>query len=112
MRLLTSVTLAICLFVVCNQASSNNEDTSEMTLPTYTSIQAQQGKVLYQKSCIACHGANLDNGYLRCPLVMPMKISNISVITGDKNEQSRLDPAVKDTYPHDINSTVWVFELP
>ena len=43
MRLLTSVTLAICLFVFCNQSSSNNEDTSEMTLSTYTSIQAQQG---------------------------------------------------------------------
>ena len=57
MRLLTSVTLAICLFVFCNQSSSNNEDTSEMTLSTYTSIQAQQGKALYQKSCIACRGA-------------------------------------------------------
>src|SRR5688572_12034998 len=33
-----------------------------LSLPTYTSAQAAQGKQAYEKACSACHGANLDDG--------------------------------------------------
>ena len=36
--------------------------------PTYTSSQADSGKAIYGQQCIACHGANLDNGELGPPL--------------------------------------------
>jgi alcohol dehydrogenase (cytochrome c) len=36
--------------------------------PSYTSSQADSGKVLYGQQCIVCHGSNLDDGQLGPPL--------------------------------------------
>ena len=39
-----------------------------LSLPTYTASQAVQGKQAYERSCAACHGANLDDGEFAPPL--------------------------------------------
>src|SRR5262245_11796893 len=39
-----------------------------LSLPTYTSAQATQGKQAYEKACSACHGASLDDGEFAPPL--------------------------------------------
>ena len=39
-----------------------------LSLPTYTSSQAAQGKQAYEKACAACHGTNLDDGEFAPPL--------------------------------------------
>jgi len=39
-----------------------------LSLPTYTTSQATQGKQAYERSCAACHGASLDDGEFAPPL--------------------------------------------
>ena len=39
-----------------------------LSLPTYTTAQAAQGKQVYDQTCAACHGSNLDDGEFAPPL--------------------------------------------
>jgi alcohol dehydrogenase (cytochrome c) len=47
---------------------ADTQPPSQVALPAYTSSQAEQGNILYQEMCIACHGTNLDNGAFAPPI--------------------------------------------
>ncbi|MDA1371730.1 MAG: PQQ-binding-like beta-propeller repeat protein [Proteobacteria bacterium] len=55
-------------FANCVFSAAYAQNTSAVALPSYTSSQAQQGEILYQQTCIACHGTNLDNGSFAPPI--------------------------------------------
>ncbi len=41
---------------------------------SYTADQAQRGKAVFDQTCVACHGANLNDGALGPPLKGPLFI--------------------------------------
>jgi alcohol dehydrogenase (cytochrome c) len=63
-------TLFVILYASANCVftATDAQNPPEIALPAYTSSQAQQGKILYQQTCIACHGTNLDNGSFAPPI--------------------------------------------
>lgn len=68
MKKYPAIFVTIYAFANCVFASADDQSTSEVASPAYTSSQAQQGKILYQNTCIACHGANLDDGPFAPPI--------------------------------------------
>ena len=56
MKIILVITLA---FIIAPQKPAFALDTD---LPGYTSEQARQGRIVYQRSCELCHGANLTDG--------------------------------------------------
>src|SRR5215510_14490815 len=50
------------IVALCAAGYSRNVRARSLSLPTYTTAHAAQGKHAYEKACAACHGANLDDG--------------------------------------------------
>jgi alcohol dehydrogenase (cytochrome c) len=65
------------LLSLCGAASAQ-----EVAL-SYTAAQAARGKAVYEQTCVACHGANLDDGPLGSPLKGPQFIRKYGGKTAD-----------------------------
>ena len=68
MKKCLTIIVTLHAFANCVFAAAAEQSASEVALPAYTSSQAQQGMILYQQMCIACHGTNLDNGSFALPI--------------------------------------------
>jgi len=59
----------LSVVVFSSYAITDNQPPIGTSPPEYTSAQAQQGEVIYKRSCTACHGINLNDGGFGPPLV-------------------------------------------
>src|SRR4030095_9350939 len=50
------------------RAVSVSLNAQSVATPSFTEAQATQGKAVYDRSCLSCHGANLDDGEFGPPL--------------------------------------------
>src|SRR5262245_27891711 len=71
MRIASRVWLAL-IAAVCSGTAvfllSSPLTAQGVTTPSFTDAQASQGKAAYDRTCVACHGANLDDGEFAPPL--------------------------------------------
>jgi mono/diheme cytochrome c family protein len=47
---------------------SGSLNAQSVATPSFTDAQATQGKAVYDRNCLSCHGANLDDGEFGPPL--------------------------------------------
>src|SRR4029434_7286966 len=65
------VWFATAAAICCGTAAfllSGSLNAQSVATPSFTEAQATQGKAVYDRSCLSCHGANLDDGEFGPPL--------------------------------------------
>ena len=65
------VWFATAAAICCGTAAfllSGSLNAQSVATPSFTEAQATQGKAVYERNCLSCHGANLDDGEFGPPL--------------------------------------------